>query len=168
MLLGVESLGPHSNGYSLIRKVLSVNGSDPNAPFGDGTLADALMQPTIIYVKAITDLLSLIDVAGMAHITGGGLTENIIRVVPEGLAIEVHTSQWPRPDIFKWLKSAGDIAEAELLRTFNCGIGFVLILDAEHVDAASVLLNSHGLKSWAIGNVQTQQDESTQARVRFD
>ena len=168
VLLGIESSGPHSNGYSLIRKVLSVNGSDPNAPFGKGTLADALMQPTIIYVKAVTDLLSVIDVAGMAHITGGGLTENIIRVVPEGLGIQILTSQWPRPDIFKWLKSAGDIAEAELLRTFNCGIGFVLILDTEQVEAAAERLKSHDLKSWVIGSVQTQVPNSGVARVRFD
>ncbi len=168
-LLGIESSGPHSNGYSLIRKVLSINGSDPNAPFGDGTLSDALMQPTIIYVKAITDLLQHINVAGMAHITGGGLTENIIRVVPADLAIHVRTSLWPRPAIFQWLKSAGDIAEAELLRTFNCGIGFVLILDAEHIDAAQTRLATHGLKSWAIGEVQAfDADVSNTTRVRFD
>ena len=168
VLLGVESSGPHSNGYSLIRKVLRVNGSDPNARFGAGTLADALMQPTIIYVKAITDLLGAVDVAGMAHITGGGLTENIIRVVPEGLGIQVITCQWPRPDIFKWLKSAGDISEAELLRTFNCGIGFVVILDADQLEAASARLKAHGLMSWAIGSVQVQAPDSAQARVRFD
>jgi phosphoribosylformylglycinamidine cyclo-ligase len=166
VLLGIESSGPHSNGYSLIRKVLSVNGADPNAPFGESTLADALMQPTIIYVKAVFDVLAKISVAGMAHITGGGLTENIIRVVPEGLGLRLLTSNWPRAPIFRWLKSAGEIAEAEMLRTFNCGIGFVLILDAQQVDSARQILKTHNLSAWPIGTVESIAAD--QVRVLFD
>jgi phosphoribosylformylglycinamidine cyclo-ligase len=166
VLLGIQSSGPHSNGYSLIRKVLKVNGSDPNAPFGQGSLADALMQPTIIYVKAVFDVLANSTIAGMAHITGGGLTENIIRVVPQGLGLHLLTGNWPRPPIFQWLKSAGDIAEAEMLRTFNCGIGFVLILDANDVDAVRARLKTHDLAAWPIGTVDTIADDAT--RVWYD
>lgn len=166
VLLGIESSGPHSNGYSLIRKVLSVNGADPHAAFGDTTLAKALMQPTIIYVKPVLELLAHIDIKAMAHITGGGLTENIIRVVPEGLGLQLLTGNWPRSQIFRWLKSAGEIAEAEMLRTFNCGIGFVLILDAKDVDAARRMLKAHDLSAWPIGTVERALEG--QARVQFD
>jgi phosphoribosylformylglycinamidine cyclo-ligase len=167
VLLGIESSGPHSNGYSLIRKVLSVNGADPHGPFGDGTLADALMKPTVIYVKSIFDVLQKHRISGMAHITGGGLVENIIRVVPDGLALTLQSLSWPRPPIFQWLKSAGEIAELEMLRTFNCGIGFVLILDAAQVPAVQQTLQAHDLKSWTIGEVQahTAYDDN---RVRFE
>jgi phosphoribosylformylglycinamidine cyclo-ligase len=167
VLLGIESSGPHSNGYSLIRKVLSVNGADPHAAFGSSTLADALMQPTIIYVKAILEVLKNHSIAGMAHITGGGLLENIIRVVPDGLALKLQSSSWPRPQIFQWLKSAGEIAELEMLRTFNCGIGFVLVVDSNQVLPVQNTLQAHRLKSWTIGEVQTH-DKTEENRVRFE
>ncbi len=165
VLLGIESSGPHSNGYSLIRKVLKVNGEDPNGRFGDSTLAETLMKPTHIYVKCVFDLLSKVKISGMAHVTGGGLTENVIRVVPDALALEIDPLAWPRPPIFQWLKSAGDIAEAEMLRTFNCGIGFVLILDQDQVAAAQAVLHQHRFQSFVIGHVT--EHEGSDKRVRY-
>jgi phosphoribosylformylglycinamidine cyclo-ligase len=165
VLLGIESSGPHSNGYSLIRKVLKVNGEDPNGRFGESTLADTLMKPTHIYVKAVFDLLAKVNVSGMAHVTGGGLTENIIRVVPDAFALEIDAQAWPRPPIFQWLKSAGDIAEAEMLRTFNCGIGFVLILDTDQVQAAQSVLQAHQFQSFVIGQVVAH--DGSDKRVRY-
>jgi phosphoribosylformylglycinamidine cyclo-ligase len=177
VVLGIASSGPHSNGYSLIRKVMSVNGADPQGAFGDTTLADALMRPTTIYVKAIFDVLSRHTIAGMAHITGGGLLENIIRVVPDDLNLHLQNHSWPRPPIFQWLKSAGEIAELEMLRTFNCGIGFTLIIDAEQVTAVQTTLQAHDLASWVIGRVETPNDAAdanlaapnrSDSRVRFE
>ena len=166
ILLGIESSGVHSNGYSLVRKILQVSETDPNSAFDGGTLAQALLKPTIIYVKPILELLKTVSVAGMAHITGGGLTENIIRVVPDGLGLHILTGNWERPAVFGWLKAAGGVAEAEMLRTFNCGIGFVVILEVEQIAAARTLLKQHGLANWPIGTVEPRAEGAP--RVRFD
>lgn len=137
IVLGLASSGPHSNGYSLIRKVVEQSKVDLTEAFDDRTLGEVLLAPTRIYVKAIQSLIGSADIRGMAHITGGGLTENIIRVVPDHLGLELDSGSWPLPTVFRWLAEAGNIEPAEMRRTFNMGIGFVLICAPDQVDAIS-------------------------------
>ncbi len=165
-LVGIASSGPHSNGYSLIRRILARAGADLNADLEGRPLADHLMAPTQLYVKPVLSLLADLPIAAMSHITGGGLTENIIRVIPEGLGIQVDSSRWPEPAIFQWLMQAGQVARSEMWRTFNCGIGFVLVLPAESVSAAIERLQALGLSAYDIGEVSEHAGEA--ARVRID
>jgi len=132
-ILGLASSGPHSNGYSLIRKVIERSGVDLettiNGPAGSPvSLGQALLAPTRIYVKPVLKMLRTLQIDGLAHITGGGLTENITRVLPEGLGIEINTNAWSMPEVFAWLQENGAITDPEMLRTFNCGIGMVMIV----------------------------------------
>lgn len=153
-ILGIAASGPHSNGYSLIRKVLAHSGAALDTPLGTGSLADALMTPTTIYVKPILDLLGRLPVHAMAHITGGGLRENIIRVVPASLALSLDAATLALPPVFDWLQRAGNISDQEMWRTFNCGIGFTVLLDPNDVGAAQACLTGHGLASRVIGRVR--------------
>ena len=164
VILGVASSGPHSNGYSLVRKILDRAGSPLGADCGGVTLADALMAPTTIYVKAMLELLQQKSVHGMAHITGGGLKENIIRVVPDGLGIALEASAIVLPPVFDWLMREGNVAREEMWRTFNCGVGFTVILPHAALAAASALLQKHGLASAVIGVVEAAQGDE---RVRI-
>ncbi len=160
VVLGVASSGPHSNGYSLIRKIVERAGSPFDLDLGGVTLADALMAPTTIYVKPMLELLkSTVPVHGMAHITGGGLKENIIRVVPDGLGLKLEASAIVLPPVFDWLMREGNVAREEMWRTFNCGIGFTVLLPRDAVAAASALLAKHGLKSSIIGEVVPAQGD---------
>ncbi len=171
VILGVASSGPHSNGYSLVRKILERAGSPLDLDLGGVKLADALMAPTTIYVKPILELLhadssripnpesQIPAIHGMAHITGGGLKENIIRVVPDGLGIALDAAAIVLPPVFDWLMREGNVARAEMWRTFNCGIGFTVILPRDAVAAASALLAKHGLASSVIGEVVTANDD---------
>jgi phosphoribosylformylglycinamidine cyclo-ligase len=152
-ILGVASSGPHSNGYSLIRRILERAGSPLETDLDGVKLVDALMAPTTIYVKPMLELIGAVDVHGMAHITGGGLKENIIRVVPDGLALSIDASSWELPPVFEWLQREGNVADEEMWRTFNCGIGFTVLLAPEQVQAARALLANHGLESQVIGRV---------------
>ncbi|MGY6554015.1 MAG: phosphoribosylformylglycinamidine cyclo-ligase [Wenzhouxiangella sp.] len=127
VLVGLASSGPHSNGYSLIRRVIEHSGAALDDDFHGSSLGAALLEPTRIYVAAVQRLLGQVDIRGMAHITGGGLTENIIRVVPDGFGIEIDAASWVAPPVFDWLAAAGSIEPAEMRRTFNMGLGFVLI-----------------------------------------
>lgn len=136
-LLGLRSSGPHANGYSLIRKVLERSGADPAQPIDGRTLGEALLAPTRIYVRPVRALLETGRVHGVAHITGGGITENIVRVLPPELGIEVDTGAWPRPAVFDWLQREGAIEDREMLRTFNCGIGLVLVVPAAAADTVA-------------------------------
>ncbi len=154
-LVGIESSGPHSNGYSLIRKILAHSGSDLCTDLDGRTLADALMAPTRLYVRPVLKLLEVLPVAAMAHITGGGLSENIVRVIPNGLCIEVDASAWHMPPVFAWLQAQGNVERSEMWRTFNCGIGFVLVLDETSVATAIEMLATDGLAAWRIGSVTT-------------
>jgi phosphoribosylformylglycinamidine cyclo-ligase len=164
VILGVAASGPHSNGYSLVRKILDRAGSPLDIDVGGQKLADALMAPTTIYVKPMLDLLKQGSVHGMAHITGGGLKENIIRVVPDGLGIALDASAIVLPPVFDWLMREGNVAREEMWRTFNCGVGFTVILPRDAASAASSLLQQHGLASALIGEVvQARGDE----RVRI-
>ncbi len=153
MLLGIASSGAHANGFSLIRRILERAGKPWDLDLGGSTLAEALLAPTTIYVKPMLQLLAELPPHAMAHITGGGLTENIIRVVPATLALDIDASAWPLPPLFAWLAETGQLSDAELWRTFNCGIGFVVLVAAEQVAASSAWLTRAGLAHWTIGSV---------------
>lgn len=165
VLLGISSSGPHSNGYSLIRRIVE---RDPGALTRDldgAPLAERLMAPTRIYVKPILDLLANgAPVHGMAHITGGGLSENIVRVVPDGLGLDIDPAAWPTPAVFDWLQRTGGVADAEMRRTFNCGIGYVLILPHDAVPAVQARLAREDWPSWIIGSVVRHESGE---RVRY-
>ncbi len=163
-IVGIDSSGPHSNGYSLIRKILARAGNPLDLDLGGVTLADALMAPTTIYVKPILEVMKRQPVHGMAHITGGELKENIIRVVPEGLGIVLDSGAWTLPPVFDWLQREGRVAREEMWRTFNCGIGYVLIVAAAERAATIAALKSLGLEARAIGEVVA---ESGGERVRI-
>ncbi len=152
-IIGLPSSGPHSNGYSLIRKLLQTGKATATTKLGQGTLYDALLQPTRIYVKPLLALTKKVPIHGMAHITGGGLTENIPRVVPDGLGVLLSAKTWERPEVFDWLRKTGNISNAEMYRTFNCGIGMTVTVAAEHVDKALHTLREHGEQPVVIGEV---------------
>jgi phosphoribosylformylglycinamidine cyclo-ligase len=153
ILLGVDSSGAHSNGYSLIRKILERTPDWQQIRIAGEPLADALMRPTTIYVPLMLDLHRELQVAGMAHITGGGLTENIIRVIPDGLGIVLQRNALTLPPLFGWLQEQGELSEAELFRTFNSGLGLVVVLEPEQVAPAQLLLAKHGLNGRLVGEV---------------
>ncbi len=164
VLLGMASSGPHSNGYSLIRRVLELSAGDLEQPLdsaGSVTLGDALLAPTQIYVRAVLGLLRTGRVHALAHITGGGLTENLPRILPRGLDGRIDLASWPRPPVFDWLQCTGGIAETEMLRTFNCGIGMVAVLPSNGVDAAISELAAAGLPAWPIGVISEGAGPST-------
>ncbi len=177
VLLALPSSGPHSNGYSLIRRVLARAGFDAakggiDLQVGGASLIDALMAPTQLYVKPILALLQAFPGAdspihGMAHITGGGLTENIIRVVPEGLGLDIDANTLTLPPVFDWLQREGAIADAEMWRTFNCGIGFVLVVPEDAVAALTAPLTAAGLPPRPIGRVVPSTGTSVHERVRI-
>ncbi|KAA9133412.1 phosphoribosylformylglycinamidine cyclo-ligase [Marinihelvus fidelis] len=164
-LLALPSSGPHSNGYSLIRKVLERSGADPSMALGDHSLGEALLAPTRIYARTVLALLEDHAIDGLAHITGGGITENITRVLGDSLGIEVDTAAWPRPDVFDWLQREGGIEATEMLRTFNCGIGMVLLVDGAEADTVSAALQDMGEDVFDIGRVVTVADDGE--RVRY-
>jgi phosphoribosylformylglycinamidine cyclo-ligase len=151
VLLGIASSGPHSNGYSLIRKILEVNTANLQQPLGDTTLGQALLTPTTIYVKALLSLFSEVRVKALSHITGGGLLENLPRVLPGDCNAQIDTTSWQWPAVFQWLQAQGNVDTTEMYRTFNCGVGMVLCLAPEDVSKALDLLNAAGHEAWAIG-----------------
>jgi phosphoribosylformylglycinamidine cyclo-ligase (EC 6.3.3.1) len=153
-IVGVASSGPHSNGYSLIRRLIEDCDLDLSADFDGSTLGQKLLQATTLYPKPVLSLLAKdTPVLGMAHITGGGLMENINRVLPGGLAVEIYRSSWPIPKIFSYLQELGQIEEAELLKTFNTGIGLCLIVPEEAVDETISHFQSQQLDAWSIGQI---------------
>jgi len=154
VLLGLDASGPHSNGYSLVRRVLEHAGADLDQPLGDTTLGEQLLAPTRIYVKPLLDLLARHPVSALAHITGGGLPENLPRVLPDGCRAVVDAASWCWPEVFRWLQAQGQIATAEMFRTFNCGIGMVVVLAGAHVDAATEQLAEAGIGSHVIGRIE--------------
>ena len=167
VLIGIASSGPHSNGYSLIRKILARSGAPLDLDIGGQTLADALMAPTRLYVKPVLQLLGGAQgsaIHAMAHITGGGLTENIIRVVPDGLRLDIDARTLALPAVFQWLQREGAVPLEEMWRTFNCGIGFVFVVPAAAAAAVSAELDSMGLAPRRIGEVVARTDGE---RVRY-
>lgn len=155
VLLGIASSGPHSNGYSLIRKIIEHASAQLSMPFVDTTLGEALLAPTRIYVKSLLALIKEVDVHALAHITGGGLTENLPRVLPGHTQATINLKAWPQPDIFAWLQKNGNVEQAEMLRTFNCGIGMVVCLSAADAGKASTLLNELGEQVFEIGRIES-------------
>ena len=157
-LIGLVSSGPHSNGYSLIRKVLEVSAADLNQRLDGTTLGEALLAPTRIYVKPLLDLFASCDVHALAHITGGGIVENLPRVLPQGTRAVLDVRSWGRPAVFDWLQTHGNITEHEMYRTFNCGIGMVLSVDASDCDAALARLRADGEQACVIGHIEAAAD----------
>ena len=153
VLVAIASSGPHSNGYSLIRKVIEVSDADLSQPCGEQSLGDALLAPTRIYVKSIHALLKEVDIHAMSHITGGGLLENIPRVMPDNTRAKIDAASWQLPDVFQWLQQQGNIDMQEMYRTFNCGIGMVLVLNEEDADTAIELLNQSGETAFRLGEI---------------
>ncbi|WP_186119145.1 phosphoribosylformylglycinamidine cyclo-ligase [Burkholderia gladioli] len=165
VVLGLASSGIHSNGFSLVRKIIERANPDLNAPFDGRTLADALIAPTRIYVKPLLALMAKLAVKGMAHITGGGLVENIPRVLREGLTAELDQSAWTLPPLFQWLQEHGGVADAEMHRVFNCGIGMAVIVSAADADAAVAELSAAGEQVWKIGRVRASREGEAQTVV---
>jgi phosphoribosylformylglycinamidine cyclo-ligase len=166
VVLGLASSGAHSNGYSLVRKIIERTGIDLDSDFHGRPLRDVVLAPTRIYVKPLLKLMGELPVKGMAHITGGGLLENIPRVLQPHLAAVLDKSSWPMPPLFSWLQQEGNVAEKEMHRTFNCGIGMVVIVAAEHADAAMVSLSAGGEQVWRIGRIETKTDGQPQTVVQ--
>src|SRR5574343_408231 len=166
VVLGLASSGAHSNGYSLVRKIIERSNPDMNAKFDDErTLADVVMAPTRIYVKQVLALLEKVTVKGMAHITGGGLLENVPRVLPENTVAELQKAAWPRPKLFDWMQAEGNVAENEMHRVFNCGIGLVIVVAAADADAAMAELKAQGEAVYRIGQIRARQGDEAQTIV---
>ena len=152
-LIGLASSGPHSNGYSLIRRILEQADFDADTLVGKTPLMDALLEPTRIYVKSLLQVLAQSEVHALAHITGGGLPENLPRVLPEGVRARIDADSWEWPAVFRWLQEQGQVATAEMYRTFNCGVGMVMVVPESAVDQTLALLESSGEKAWLMGDI---------------
>lgn len=168
VLIGIASSGVHSNGYSLVRKVMEVAKTDTNTETIDGkSIKDVLLAPTKIYVKSIQALqktLGNANLHAMAHITGGGLTENLPRVLPDDLTAQIDVNSWAFPPVFGWLQEKGNIAQMEMYRTFNCGVGFVVVLPKDKADEAIKLLNDNGENAWKLGEIVKRNGEAVTYR----
>ncbi|RJX30233.1 MAG: phosphoribosylformylglycinamidine cyclo-ligase [Oxalobacter sp.] len=165
VVLGLASSGAHSNGYSLVRKIIEVAKPDLNADFHGRKLADALMAPTRIYVKPLLALMAAMEVKGMAHITGGGLVDNVPRVLRENLTAVLQRDSWTLPPLFQWLQQHGGVADAEMHRVFNCGIGMVVIVAKENADAAMAQLKAAGETVYKIGEIRARKGDEAQTMV---
>ena len=165
-LLALASSGPHSNGFSLIRKIIEVSQADLQQPLGDGTLADALMEPTRIYVKPVLELIKQFDIHALSHITGGGFWENIPRVLPAGTKALINGSSWQWPEVFSWLQTTGNVDTKEMYRTFNCGVGMIIALPAEQADAAAQFMQEAGEQAWVIGHIEAASEQEEQVEIK--
>ncbi|MEL4428741.1 phosphoribosylformylglycinamidine cyclo-ligase [Shewanella mangrovisoli] len=164
-LIALASSGPHSNGYSLVRKVLEVSQADPQQDLNGKPLIQHLLEPTKIYVKSLLKLIEASDVHAMAHITGGGFWENIPRVLPENCKAVIQGDSWQWPAVFNWLMENGNIAEYEMYRTFNCGVGMIVALPTDKVDAALALLAAEGEQAWLIGAIAAREGNEEQVEI---
>jgi len=165
VVIGLASSGAHSNGYSLIRKIISNEKADFLGPFDGKTLKDIVMEPTRLYVKSILKLKETIEIKGMAHITGGGITENIPRILEEDLMAEIQSSSWPLPKLFQWLQEKGNIPNAELYRTFNCGIGMAIVMDRKDVAKAKQILQEFNETVYEIGVIRKRESNENPTMV---
>jgi len=166
IVLGLASNGAHSNGYSLVRKIIERSKPDLNAKFdGERTLAECIMAPTRIYVKPLLALMQEIKIKGMAHITGGGLLENIPRVLPTNATAVLNGKSWLTPKLFDWLREQGNVAQQEMYRAFNCGIGMVVVVDENDAAAAIRQLEAAGETVWDIGTIQVRRDDEPQTQI---
>ena len=166
VLIGLASSGPHSNGYSLIRRILAVTGTSLDEPFAGTTLGRALLAPTRIYVPAMLKLLENIDVHSFAHITGGGLPDNLPRVLADGTRAVIDAASWQRPEIFRWLQQQGGVIESEMYRTFNCGVGMVVCVAPADVETTLASLAASGETAWVMGRIEAAGDDA-QPRVEI-
>ncbi len=165
VILGLASSGIHSNGFSLVRKIIEVANPDLNADFHGRSLADALIAPTRIYVKPLLALMASMEIRGMAHITGGGLVENVPRVLGDKLTAILDSKSWDMPPLFKWLQQHGGVADAEMHRVFNCGIGMVVIVAPEIAEAAMAQLAAAGETVFKIGSIRARNGDEHQTQV---
>ena len=166
VVLGLASNGAHSNGYSLIRKIIERSNPDLDAEFDGGkTLRQAIIAPTRLYVKPILATLEKFEIKGMAHITGGGLTENIPRVLPKNCVAQIDAQSWPLPKLFQWLQQAGNVEQQEMYRTFNCGIGMAVIVPAAQADAAQAFLTEQGETVYRLGTIRERAGSEHQTQV---
>ena len=153
-LIGLASNGAHSNGYSLIRKVIELYDASLDLKIGDQLLSDAVLAPTKIYVRSVLELINQLPVHALAHITGGGIPGNLVRVLPDGCHAVVQESSWQWPELFNWLKQTGNIEVAEMYKTFNCGVGMILVIPSTHADRAVSLLNNLGEHAFLMGEIK--------------
>lgn len=165
-LIAVGSSGPHSNGYSLIRKILEVSGADKNEELDGKTIGEHLLEPTKIYIKSALKMIEQHDIHAISHITGGGFWENIPRVLPQGTKAVVDGNSWEWPVIFKWLQEKGNVDTHEMYRTFNCGVGLIVALPQEQAEAAVELLNTEGENAWVIGEIAQAEAGEEQVEIK--
>lgn len=165
VVLGLASSGAHSNGYSLIRRIIAEKKVDLTAQLDGRPLSEVILAPTRIYVKPVLQLMQSIDVKGLAHITGGGIVDNVPRVLTEALTAHIDGKSWPRPPLFTWLQEQGNVAEAEMLRVFNCGIGMVIIVAAADAESAAAKLHAAGETVWPIGRIAARAPGEAQTVV---
>ncbi|ENJ7187457.1 phosphoribosylformylglycinamidine cyclo-ligase [Vibrio fluvialis] len=165
-LIAVGSSGPHSNGYSLVRKILEVSGADKNEMLEGKTIGEHLLQPTKIYIQSGLKLIAEHDIHAISHITGGGFWENIPRVLPQGTKAVIDGSSWEWPVIFQWLQEKGNVNTHEMYRTFNCGVGLVIALPKDQTQAAVELLQQEGENAWVIGEIAAAQENEEQVEIK--
>lgn len=165
VIIGLASSGPHSNGYSLVRKIIEVSGADLNTDFQGSSLGATLLAPTRIYVKPLLALFENLSAHALAHITGGGLLENLPRVMPKGTHAIINSQSWQRAPIFDWLQTQGKVEDQEMYRTFNCGVGMVLCVAADDAEQALSLLREHGEEAFTIGTIERANSDHAEPQV---
>ncbi|EMV2918078.1 phosphoribosylformylglycinamidine cyclo-ligase [Vibrio alginolyticus] len=165
-LIAVGSSGPHSNGYSLIRKILEVSGADKSEELAGRTIGEHLLEPTKIYIKSALKMIEKHDIHAISHITGGGFWENIPRVLPQGTKAVIDGNSWEWPVIFKWLQEKGNVDTHEMYRTFNCGVGLIVALPKDQADAAVALLKEEGENAWVIGQIAQADANEEQVEIQ--
>ncbi len=165
VMLGLASTGPHSNGYSLIRKILEVSNADLQMDIDGQPLIDALMEPTRIYVKSLLNLMKSVDIHAVSHITGGGLLENLPRVMPNNTSASINTNSWQRPAVFDWIQAAGNVEYEEMHRTLNCGIGLVIVIDKTDQQKAIELLTASGETVSVIGQIEDSEHTAPSVKL---
>ncbi|MGP8307349.1 phosphoribosylformylglycinamidine cyclo-ligase [Vibrio sp. YIC-376] len=164
-LIAVGSSGPHSNGYSLVRKILEVSGADKDEVLDGRTIGEHLLEPTKIYIKSALKMIEKHDIHAISHITGGGFWENIPRVLPEGTKAVIDGNSWEWPVIFQWLQEKGNVETREMYRTFNCGVGLIVALPKEQAEAAVALLQEEGENAWVIGEIAQAEANEEQVEI---
>jgi phosphoribosylformylglycinamidine cyclo-ligase len=165
VVLGLASSGAHSNGYSLIRRILERSAVDLAADFHGRPLSDVILAPTRIYVKPVLAMMQQVEVKGLAHITGGGLLENVPRILPDGVTAELDRNAWPRPALFSWLQEQGQVADQEMFRVFNCGIGMIAVVAASQAERAAELLRGAGETVYRIGRIRSRRAGEAQTLI---
>ncbi|MGI9896578.1 phosphoribosylformylglycinamidine cyclo-ligase [Vibrio natriegens] len=165
-LIAVGSSGPHSNGYSLVRKILEVSGADKNEMLEGRTIGEHLLEPTKIYIKSALKMIEKHDIHAISHITGGGFWENIPRVLPEGTKAVIDGNSWEWPVIFQWLQEKGNVETHEMYRTFNCGVGLIVALPKDQAEAAVTLLQEEGENAWVIGEIAQAEANEEQVEIK--